>query len=265
MGAGNTRLDLMPYVGGIQYTGTAAKDRSTIAGLYGYYGIGMEHSIEADVGWTRIDYDFGTLSRIDQYDATLVYSNYGVLDWKWRLGGHLVTSTDEPTEGGVLFGGFSNYEPTRFNRGVDLYFSHYGQYIPTLDIQQVTGTWGFYLKRLPGTYLKVQGHYIHLSDDIGFGQQHFGSGELTLVQPIQDWTLTFFGWAGRQAFAVQRDGFVVYNLPEEHRAAYGGSLRYQIATASSIKLEFIQKHFQELAASASARASQLLLFWQQTF
>jgi len=265
MAAGNTRLDLMPYVGGIQYTGTVAKDRSTIAGLYGYYGIGMEHSIEGDASWTRIEYDSATLSKIDQYDTTLIYSNYGVLDWKWRLGGHLVISSDEPTEGMVLMGGFSNYQPSRFSRGVDLYFSRYDNYAPALDIQQITGTWGFYLKGLPSTYLKVQGHYIHLSDEIGFDQQHFGSGELTLIQPIQDWTLTAFGWAGQQAFAVQKDGFAVYNLSEKHQGAFGGSLRYQIATASAIKLEFIQKYFKELAAPASARASQLLLFWQQTF
>lgn len=265
MAAGNTRLDLMPYVGGIQYSGTVAKERSTLAGLYAYYGIGMEHSIEGDVSWTRIDYDSTTLSRINQYDTTLIYSNYGVLDWKWRLGGHLVTSSDEPTEGSVFWGGFSNYEPSRFSRGVDLYVSRYGNYAPALNIQQVTGAWGFYLKNMPGTYLNVQGHYIHLSDDIGFDQQDFGSGELTLIQPIKNWTLSVFGWAGEQVFAVQKEGFAVYNLPEKHQGAYGGSLRCQIATASSIKLEFIQKHFKELAATGSARASQLLVLWQQTF
>ncbi len=260
-----TRLDLIPYAGSIQYADTLAKDRSTIAGLYGYYGIGAKHSIEGDAGWTRIDYDSGTLSRINQYDTTLVYSNYGLLDWKWRAGAHLITSNDAASEGGILMGGLHNYEPSRFSRGVDIYLSRYKDYAPALDVQQVTGSWGFYPRQFPKTYVQVQGHYIHLSDEIGFDQQSFGSAELSLVRPIRDWTVTLFGWAGQQVFGVQKEGFVVYNLPEKHQGAYGASLKYAVASTSSIKLEFVQKHFEELGATVKARASQWLLFWQQTF
>lgn len=265
MATTNTRLDIIPYVGGIKYTDTVSKDSSTIAGLYGYYGIGAEHSIEGDASWMRIDYDSATLSKINQYDTTLIYTNYGILDWKWRAGAHLIISDDKSSEGTVLVGGLHNYEPSRYSRGVDVYFSRYDDYDPGLDIQQVTGTWGFYLRQFPTTYIKAQGHYIHLSDEIGFNKQHFSSGELSLVHPIQDWTITVFGWAGQQVFGIQKDGFVAYNLPEKHQGAYGGSLQYTVSPASSIRLEFIQKHFKELGSSEDARASQLLLIWQKTF
>jgi hypothetical protein len=263
--ATNTRLDLIPYVGGIHYTGTVAKDRSLITGLYGYYGIGMEHTIEADASWTRIDYDSATASRVNQYDTTLVYTNFGILDWKWRVGAHLITSNDNPTEGMVLLGGVHNYEPSRYSRGVDVYISRYADYAPAMDVHQVTGTWGFYLERSPKTYLKAQAHYIHVSDDIGFDRQHYGSGELSLVHPIGKWTVTVFGWAGQQVFGVQKDGFVAYNLPEKHEGGYGGSLGYAVSSTSSAKLDFVQKNFKELASPADAQASQLLLLWQQTF
>jgi len=265
MAATETRLDLVPYGGSVQYTGTAIKDSSTIAGLYAYYGLGAEHTIEGDASWTRIDYDSATLHEIDQYDTTFIYSNYGILDWKWRAGAHLITSDDKPTEGAILLAGLHNYEPSRFSRGVDIYLSRYDDYAPKLDVQQISGSWGFYPKQFPQTYIKIQGHYIHLSDEIGFDQQNYGSGELSLVQTIQDWTIMVFGWAGQQVFGVQKDGFAAYNLPEEHQGAYGASASYTVSPTSAVKVEFVQKHFEELGSTKDARASQWLLFWQQTF
>ena len=260
-----TQLDLMPYTGRIDYSGTATKQNSTVAGVYAYYSKGGEHTLEGDLSWTRIKYDSAGLSRVDQTDLTACYTNTQILDWKGRIGLHHIRSDDDPTEGTVLFGGLHHYEPLSFSRGVDLYLSRYPDYTPALNVVQFTATWGKYLSQLQDSYLQVQGHYIRLDEEIGFDQKNFLSLGASLSYPWKSWTLQGFGWTGRQVFGVQKDGFVVYNLAEKHQGALGGSLQYAVNPTSRIKLEIAEEWFKELGYANSSKALKCILFWQHTF
>ena len=260
-----SRLDLMPYTGRIDYSNTITKQDSTIAGVYAYYNKGGEHTLEGDLSWTRIHYDSSTLSHVDQMDLTALYTNTQILDWKWRLGLHHIQSDDNPTEGTVLFGGLHHYEPLRFSRGVDLYLSRYADYSPGLNVAQFTGTWSRYLSKPKDSILQIQGHYIYLDEEIGFDQKNFFSLGASLIYPWNHWTFQGFGWTGHQAFGVQKDGFVVYNLAEEHKGAVGLSMQYAVTSTSNLKLEVAEEWFKELGQSNSSKALKYILYWQHTF
>lgn len=263
-----TRLAIMPYVGTINYSDTLVKQDSTVVGAYTYFGYGTDHALEADFGLTRINYDSPTMSRIEQTSLALVYSNYSIPNYKLRIGAHTIQSDDETTEGTVLFGGVHTYQPDQYSVGVDAYYSMYKEHVPDLDAFQATGTLGFYLNEPSEKkrwYSETKGHFIQLSEDIGYDDKTFTSVEQSLYLICEDWTFRIFGWVGKQVFGVQNNGFVVYNLAERHQGALGGSIRWSFVENTAIKLEIAQTRFQELNNPETARGTTIFFFLEHTF
>ncbi len=263
-----TRWDVLPYAGAFDYSDTLTKQDSSVVGAYTYFGYGANHSVEADVSLTRICYDGAAMSRIDQTDVVLAYSNYQVLDTKFRVGVHAIVSDDDATQGAVLFGGIHHYQPDQYSLGIDAYYSNYPDYVPDLDVYQATGTFGIYLAdplKQGRWYSETRGHAIRLSKDIGYSEETFFSGGQALSYFYRNWTLQVFAWVGKQVFSVQKDGFVVYNLAEKHQGALGGSIKWAFSKKSALKLELTQSRFKELGNPDTAHSTKVMVLLGHTF
>jgi hypothetical protein len=191
-----TRFDLLPYASYINYNNAVIKNSSIIAGLYGYYGAGLKHTIEGDVAYNRIKFDEffyefeGREYRtepftINQADITLIYSNYMLNNLKWRFGSHAIFNNDSLTDKSfIVFGGLQRYRPYQYNAGIDVYVSWYNNFTPAITVLQATGTFGFYFGNYftsGNFYAETKGHYIKLSEDIGFGDKQYASVEAFLI------------------------------------------------------------------------------------
>lgn len=262
-----TRFDLLPYAAYIDYNNAIIKNYSIIGGLYGCYGIGLKHSIEGDLAYNRIDFgefiyafegqEYRTAPfKINQADITLAYSNYMVKNLKWRIGGHAIFNDDTVNDRAlIVFGGLQRYRSYQYNAAIDVYASRYNNFVPELTVLQATGTFGFYVGNYftsGNFYLETKGHYIKLSEDIGFGDTQYASVEQNISFFYKNLTLSGFFWAGYQVFGIQKDGFVAYNLAEKHLGAYGGYIRFGSGKNSSLKLEVARGRFKEFAPEPAA-------------
>jgi hypothetical protein len=268
-----TKCSVHPYAVYYDYEKTAAKEATAGGGVYAFYGYGDHHSFEGDVAYTHISYDGPLVTSsfdIEQTDLTFVYNNYSLSDLKLRGGVHGILSDDDQTdESYVLFAGISRYKLYKYDMGLDAYVSSYDDYAPdALTVLQLTATGGFNFGDYYTTgsfYARTRGHYIQLSDDIGYNDKAFSSIEQSLFFYYKKWTLETFAWAGKQVFGVQKDGFVVYNLGEKHTAAYGGSVAHALGKASSLKLEVSRGNFKELGSSGTAHFLKAMLMLSHTF
>ncbi|HQV30848.1 MAG TPA: hypothetical protein PKV71_03185 [Calditrichia bacterium] len=275
-----TRVDLLPYAMHIKYNDTAYKEYGMVGGLYGYFGQGLSHTWEGDIGFTRMNFgEFAdtvgtrriitTPINVDQWDATLVYSNYSILNTKLRVGTHAIVSDDTLTDKSlVLFGGVNHYRSGYYNAGVDLYHTWYDNYLPGLKVLQVTATFGFFFGNYityGSFYAETRGHYIKHSQDVGFGETRFPSVEQSLFFYRNRLTLEAFLWSGYQAFGVMKDGFAVYNIAEKHLGGFGGSVRYNTSPKSSLKLSFSQGRFNEVGSGQISRSLSVMVLLGYTF
>lgn len=248
-----TRKIVLPYAAFLDYGGTQSKSHGFVSGLYGYYGHGRNHSVETDTAYLRIRYDaYGDEGPHDlnQLDMTFVYSNYSFPGWKLRGGIHGILTSDNLTNKAfVLFGGISRYKTYAYEAGVDVYTSVYSRHVPdALHVLQVTATGGYYFGeyyRYGSFFARTRANYIRLSDDVGFEETELGSIEQSLSYYRGGWTVKASAWFGRQLYGVQNDGFIVRNLSEVHRGAFGGSVEYAVTGAWTVKLDVSRGRFSE--------------------
>ncbi len=274
------RTDILPYGAYLNYKNTTAKEYSFAPGIYSYFGYGMHHSFEGDFSFTRINYGEEietvgfrrSISRpinIDQFNVTLVYSNYSLTDLKLRAGLYTIFSTDDQSSRSYIsFGGIQRYRTYHYNAGVDVYASFYNNYIPDLKVLQLTWTFGFYFGNYftyGSFYSETKGHYIQLSKDVGFNEKEFASIKQSLFFTRNNLTLQVFLWTGYQVFGVQKDGFIVFNLPERHLGAYGGSIKYILNKKFSFKLLVSQGRFKEVGMENIAGSLIFTLMLGYTF
>lgn len=241
-GSSNTYFSVLPYGGSIDYSSSKYKDNGYFAGIYSYLGIGLKHSIEGEINYTKIKYLNG--SHLNQYDFTALYTFYPNANLKLRAGAHYISSDDDATDGGIIgFVGADYYQAYKWLVGLDLYYSNYGDYNTNnvygispagrqsdkgLTVYQTTPKFGFYLgnPRAYGTfYFETKGYYIHLSDDVSFGKD-FYSIEENIYYYYQNLVFKVSGWVGEQSFAVKNNGFAVYNLSEKYKYGYLGEVKY---------------------------------------
>ena len=224
------KISTSVYTGGLSYDKSLIKDDGYVVGVYGYWGIGLEHSLEAGLDYTHINYKNNNPD-LDQTDITLVYTNYSFPKLKLRGGFHLIDSDDQLSDGGyTIILGADKYEPYKWDVGLDLFYTRYGDYINLdgskgLDVYQGTVRAGFYFGNYytyGSFYAQILGTYISHSDDAGFGKS-FSSVEGKLSYFKGMFSVTGSAWAGERSFFVDNGGFVVYNLREKYK--YGASLK----------------------------------------
>ena len=271
------------------YSGSVIKDDGYTAGVYGYLGMGLEHSLEGEIDYTKINY-LGSGS-LKQWDFTLLYTYYGLTGSKVRFGGHYISSDDSATDSGiVIYGGYEETVDRRYDWGVDGAYSYYDNYsIEKTYVRTITRgmrSWTYYTNAsvnglsvfqispklgisVPSTsigdiYLETRGYYIRLSDDVGYGQNFFSIEENVTVR-YGEFQFDLYGWVGEQEFAVKKYGFAVYNLSEKYKYGFGGSIRYNMSENSFVTAGIKRESFKEIDNPQTVDVSTLYFFAGITF
>jgi len=246
------------YYGWMNYHDTAAKDHSQVLGLYASLAYGPEHLVEAEEDYLNKFYRGFT--SLHQWDTTVTYANLSLPHLKLRLGGHYVDSDDPYTDQGwVAFAGVEYYVATRWAAGVDAYFTDYPKFQNKLEVGQLTPHLDLTLWRGAHHtwYNDLRGYWIHLNHEFD-GRQDLFSLEDRLSLNWRRWTVSLYGWAGEQLFAVRNDGFALFNLGERHQAGYGLELRYALSTHLALALRASREEFRDLATTPHASSDMYL-------
>lgn len=239
------------------------------AGAYVFYGYGLEHSIEADLAWARIkynpfDYQFNGSTyraasfRLDQTDLTLKYNNYSWQDFNFNVGLHAIFSDDAFTDGSyIVFGGIKRYRAQSYSAGINVYKGFYDNYQPSLNTTQADVYFGFYFGNyFKGNYFytETKGSYINLSQEIGFNQKQLPSIEQNLYWYLNSTTINLKWWSGYRVFAVEKGGFVLFNLAEKHIGGLGASVKFGLGKNSSLEVKAERRLFKELGRGAVSQS-----------
>lgn len=233
------RVHAAPYFGTVDYGSASVRSHAQLGGIYTYLDFGHDHSLEAEFGYSRIHYRSGFV--LDQQDYTLVYTNLSIPNWKFRVGTHFLTSADDPyTDGGwAAIAGAHYYIPDQWDAGVDFYFSRYDDYVPDVNVVQLTPHVGINLWKHKDFTLRsdVRWYYIKRDEhvDVGDTGLHSVEGKLSvLTKPV---SLAVFGWVGEQTFALRNEGFTLYNLPDRHTGGFGGEVQLRLWGDATLKLK----------------------------
>lgn len=246
-----TQWDVLLHGSSLTYLDSQVKDKGYTAGAYGSFGADWTHLVEVGGTITNIEYLSGYT--LEQTDLTAAYSRFWARG-SARVGGHVITSTDPLTDGGVvLFAGGSAYKVGAWSAGAEASLSNYSSFGDGLQVAQVAPSAGFTVGDGAGTkFLSgvLKGYYIHLSDDLSEGTaleaQSFLSAEASLSLNAGPVTLSGFAWGGEQAFAVRQGGFLVFNVAELHTGGYGGGLRWVVSPRAALSAGVYIERFDDM-------------------
>lgn len=260
------RVDAMLYAGSVDYRRSPVKEDAVFGGLYTYLGFGMEHLVEAAFDRVALDFDVGGTLR--QNDVTIAYSNFSRPGWKLRAGGHFVSGDERfGGDGWVGFLGAHHFEGQAWETGVDLYRSNFDNPGSSDGIWQVSPHVGFTARSSPahGFRNDLTAHLIYLDRNPGLNRQDFASVEEKLTYFWNRWSLSAYGWAGEQVFAVRDSGFLVYNLAEKHKGGRGLSARYAFGATTAVTLKTARELFNDIGTTATAEANTVSFAIAHTF
>jgi hypothetical protein len=257
--------DVLLYGGLLDYTGTTKKS-GWFSGAYlgqawsdEYFELAYEH--------LSIDYVDDNITRLEQNDITAVWTHHLGSHYLTRAGVHYVDSSDDPSDGGYsLFAGVKYYEGYSYDLGVDVYYTYFDSFLSDdqnasgLQVIQVEPSIGFahgdHYSAIGSFYTKLYYDHIRPSNE-GYSQldDSYHSVGVTLRNFNGRWTTTLDGWLGKQVFAMQKAGFVMYNLAEEHSGGIEVSVHYVFSDVGGIKVQYGYNRFKEFdigSASSSA-------------
>jgi hypothetical protein len=255
-------LDLfaaMPYYSNLQYGEGSVKDSGHVAGFYGYASTTFD-MVEVGVESTTIDFRSGF--RYQQEDYTFVWNNYSLKNFRWRAGVHYINSNSAPIDGGVIGILGAHFFQDRWEGGADFYLSNYENFAPGLTVTEVSPHIVFPYGPAKG---ELRGYYIHVDQDLGLGKRDFLSIEARMSQDFGKFNVGAYGWGGEQTFAVRNDGFLVYNLTEEHRAGYGVEVGYKFSDHTKLTGRGAQELFSDFNTQSKTRQTVLSLLLLHTF
>lgn len=237
---------VLPNVAWIDYGGSSIKRHGVAGGVYA--SVGRLNLLEASFENTHVN--FRTGADLDQQDYVLAYNHFGVPNWKFRAGTHWIGSSDSFGNGSwIAFGGAHYLALERFDFGADYFHSRYADATTSLDVDQVTPQIAFEQFLDPATKMRLEtlGYAIFADEDLGLGRQQFYSVESRWRLDRAGWGIAAFGWAGRQTYAVRRDGFIVFNLAEEHRGGYGLDLILRRGARTQLTVRAVNEIFSDFS------------------
>ena len=255
-------LDLfgvMPFFSNLAYGSGSIKDRGYTSGFYGYASTTLD-LVELGVDETLIKFRSGF--RFHQYDYTVIWNNYNIENFRIRGGVHYIGNNDSRTNQGIIgiLGG--NYFKDGYEVGSDFYVTDYNNYGPSLTMTQISPHVVF---PYGNGKAEVRGYYIHSNHDLGLGRRDFLSVEGRLSQDFGKFNVGSYVWGGNQTFAVRNDGFVVYNLNEEHRAGYGGEATYKFTDHTKLTIRAGQELFSDFTNRVATQQTVVTLLFLHTF
>lgn len=255
---------IMPYYSDMGYD-ASLKDRGHMWGVYSFLATG-DHEFE--IGAEYLDIKFHDGSAVTQTDLAGAWNWYFLDNWKSRIGTHVIDSSDTLTDNGwVAFAGLSQYETGQWEAGLDMYVSHYEDYLPAVTLYQFVPNVRSTLAEFNEFKLSGEGfiYYIYSDEEIGLGQHSFWSTEGRLYLERGPVTLMLYGWAGQQTFAVRNDGFILYNLNELHEGGYGAEFRLKLDDISEFRVKMGIERFEDFSTRISANQRTLNVYWLISF
>lgn len=241
------------YGSWIQYEGSAFKRSGRVYGLNGTLGYGREHKL--DYGAERLTIDRDVIADLEQWDFTLAYANYSLDYMKVRVGGHLIESSHDGSDGGWSgFFGIETFSPNRWQAGVNMTHSRYVRFGPSLNVLQISPYFARTISKGPVGWAKLDltGHYVQPSHRAGLPLRHYFSGESALTVQWRAWTIAGFGWAGKQAFANRGGGYTSFNVAEEHTHGYGAELKKVTGPRTALAFRYSREHWRETTGNDAA-------------
>ncbi len=239
------RFGVTPYFAHLDYHNSSVKQQANAGGVYGYASYGTEHLLEAEADYINRSDRF--VPDLHQWDYTLVYSNFSIPGWKFRIGGHYIDTNDEPSDGAyTVIAGAQYYVTGKWDAGLDAYYSRYNGFDPKMDVYQLSPHLGLEFLRSGEHHFRndLKVHWIDLGEDVGVGR-HLFSVDDRLAFMWKQWTFGASGWIGRQTFAVRSDGFSVYNLAERHKGGCGLDIGYGLGDHASVTVRATREFFVE--------------------
>ncbi|MGA2497097.1 MAG: hypothetical protein ABSH20_05120 [Tepidisphaeraceae bacterium] len=260
------RFGAMPYFDYIDYHNSSVKKQAYASGVYGFAGLGPNHLVEGEVDYiNRADGDFPDLH---QWDYTLVYSNFSIPNWKFRVGGHYIDTSDAPSRGGkVAIAGAEYYVAGKWDAGLDAYYSRYNDFNPRMEVYQFSPHLGFEFLRGGDHHFRndLKVHWIDLGEDVGVGGRRLFSVDDRLAFMWKQWTFGASGWIGRQTFAVRNDGFSVYNLAEEHKGGCGLDAGYALGEHAAMTVRATREFFSEPGVRGDSWSTSIIAILSVSF
>lgn len=161
------RFDGLLYQSVIDYGDSEYKDVGYVTAGYGYLGPGDHLSLEAELDYMHVDYTFD--QELTQWDVTLLGSYYRDSGWVYTLGGHVIDSSDDWTDGATtVFAGARYFKRYRWNLGLSGFVTRYGNYTLDFSVYQLSPRvgWSFGQRDNASFYAELQAHWIHVAEEL---------------------------------------------------------------------------------------------------
>jgi hypothetical protein len=228
--------NIMPYGAYLKYSSKAYKDKGYLFGVYGNYSLNP-YKIEFDAEHTVIKYkQFTELPDWKQTDFTLVGHFYQSDCYEYKAGIHNIWSKQTGDEyDKVYILGALYYQYLKYNTGVDFYYSDYKGF----DVSQFSPKIGFdfgkYYSETGSFYAELKYNYIHVQNNAA-PKSDYSNFDLKLQNFKGPWTTTLNVSMGKNAYKVEDNGFVVYNLGDEYKSSYGLKINYAVDKQDNIEI-----------------------------
>ncbi len=264
----DTLTSVSVYGTPLLYSGSIAKKDGYFLGSYIYFGYGLNHVLEAEVDYTKINFKNG--KTLNQTDFSAAYTNFYKYN-KFRIGAHFINNNEDSitpnrdTNGGIIaFLGYSRYKPYKWEIGGEAYASYYSDYKvngKSLKVFQANGifTYGegnFY--KTGRTYITLKPYLIYLPES-PTGKETYFSLEGSFAYYISKWVFSGIGYVGKTIFPVKNGGFLVYNVAEERLYGFGGGVRYILNRNSSVYVSIFSEKFRDELSVNDATLTTVML------
>ncbi|MBF0381082.1 MAG: hypothetical protein HQL69_08690 [Magnetococcales bacterium] len=249
------KVTVMPYAGYLTYGSYAAHNSGYTTGAY--VSIPSETNlVELGASYSNIGFRTDGTNDLKQTDLAFAYTHYLSPNTNVRGGMHYINTTDDSTNNGnIFFAGAKAYDGSKWHYGADAYYSMYSnsdQHVGQLSFESGYSAGNFYKEG--SYYFTVTGNYIHPFDaSITTLSNHYLSAGIDVAYSIPYWKTEVGGWAGRQVMAVQNDGMVVLNVPNEYNAGAHASVQKYFNDYLFAKLSYKLDWFKDVTTAKHSK------------
>ncbi len=284
---GQVQTALIPFAGYLGYGSESAKESGLVGGLYGVVARDGR-SLELQYTYTDIS-DRDGVDDLRQNDLTVLYANRLDGGLLVRAGIHYVDSDDAYTDGGTaLLLGVQRSGWRGYDAGIDLYYTNYPNFDPSLDVWQVTPSvtkrfgegWSleaaytfitFRSSKITetvsrmGSMMSTMGRSPHTIVKSEEYTDTYHSAEVTLARRYGAVDTSASLWLGKQAFAVRDGGFTLYNLAEIHKGGASLQARYAYSERAAVTGTLLYERFTDTQTGDESGMTGLLVSFGYSF
>ncbi len=253
---------IIPYFSYTTYSSASSKKELDVDGVFGSL---IYDKYKFDIAIERAVLRYKIWPNLKQFDIAYLFSYYGIYPFTYKIGLHHILSNDKESNNAFIVTSGLKWEKETFGVGINTYLSFYKNYLDHLDKKDVN-----YLKLFqisPEVTLKLNKKKgIFTLNSIG-GEFNFikvnGIKTALLQKHYQyfafkcDYTIgALFAklrvWTGKKSFAIEQNGFVVYNSADLYKKGISNKFYYQINKKSAISIHYDYAKFKGIYKSKDA-------------